>query len=496
MTHLIAAIWQGLAIVAVVDVLLRGGRRLTAATRHVIWWSALAAVLGVTLVHAIRATGDGSAAASVATSVAPLESGLAGPLVLPAAPGWLATVLAATWICSMLWHGRRFVLALGSMKTIRRRARPLSPAVAAALPCWSRLDRHEQRASLVLSTEAAGASALGLSRRPLIVLPEAMPHALEPQALDQIVMHERAHLLRRDDWTRALQWLVTASMGLHPAVRLINRRIDVEREIACDDDVVRMTGSAGSYAACLARAAELTARGAGWSPSLMPGATDRGTLLVRVRRLLDPSTPRGGGVQMAAVVAGTTVLLAASVVGAGLSPLIVVTSRVVSVTAGAPSPSGSAKARATSTSLVALRAPDVSAAIESTDAASRLTRPAALRRRGAPDDGARGAAALRSQAPATAPPASITAGTTSADIPVMPARVPLASRAFVSEFRLEPRSTSSPRESGAGAWAEPGAALAERVTSFGAATAQASRQTGRSVAGFFSRSGKALAERF
>jgi beta-lactamase regulating signal transducer with metallopeptidase domain len=487
-THLIAALWQGLAIVGIVHVLIGTGRRLTAATRHVMWWSALAAVAGVTLVHAIDAAGD----LVLANGGASVAVGSVSTLVVPAAPRWLATALAAIWIVSVLWHGRRFVLALRSMAAIRRQARPLDAALVDALPCWSRLPPHERRASLVLSPEVAGASALGLSRRPLIVLSEPMTHALEPPDLDQIVLHERAHLMRGDDWTRALQWLVTAVLGLHPAVRLINRRLDVERETACDDDVVAMVGSASGYATCLARAAAVAAREARWSPALMPGASERGTLLVRVRRLLDSSTPRGGGLQMPAIAAGAAVLMTCSVVGASLAPLIIVASGALPVVAAA-SPPGFVAASAIAP--VAVPALDVHAVrqIHIGDGGPVGRTP---RHRGAFERDGPGAAALRSRPPGTVPTTSTAAETAPAGASGPATATPLASTAFGPEFRLEPPSAAPSRDSDVSAWAEPGAAVARRFTRFGAATGSASRQTGRSIAGFFSRSGKALAERF
>src|SRR5215469_14000850 len=95
-------------------------------------------------------------------------------------------------------------------------------------------------------------------RRPSILLPATLLGALGEDELDQIGIHEAAHIARCDDRALILQRVLEALLPLHPVVRWIARRIDLEREIACDDFVVRAFGNPRPYAACLTRVAELT----------------------------------------------------------------------------------------------------------------------------------------------------------------------------------------------------------------------------------------------
>jgi len=83
-------------------------------------------------------------------------------------------------------------------------------------------------------------------------------HELSPSELNQILLHELAHLRRYDDWTNLAQQLVRAVFFFHPAVWWIEGRVSLEREIACDDAVIAATHSARSYAECLAHLAEKT----------------------------------------------------------------------------------------------------------------------------------------------------------------------------------------------------------------------------------------------
>ena len=72
-----------------------------------------------------------------------------------------------------------------------------------------------------------------------------------PEDLNVILLHEFAHLRRGDDWTNLIQKVVHALFFFHPAVWWIERRLSVEREMACDDAVLAETANPHGYAACL-----------------------------------------------------------------------------------------------------------------------------------------------------------------------------------------------------------------------------------------------------
>ncbi len=79
---------------------------------------------------------------------------------------------------------------------------------------------------------------------------------LSAAELNQIFLHELAHLRRRDDWTNLAQQFVRAIFFFHPAVWWIENNASLEREIACDDAVLAETASPRAYAECLAHLAE------------------------------------------------------------------------------------------------------------------------------------------------------------------------------------------------------------------------------------------------
>ena len=120
-----------------------------------------------------------------------------------------------------------------------------------ACRCGSRLAAGRHRAAELRTADCVtGACALGLGR-PVILISRAVADALSDESLDEIVMHEQAHLDRYDDWSQLLLAVVGSLVGLHPAVRFLARRLDVDREAACDDRVVSCTGATRRYASAL-----------------------------------------------------------------------------------------------------------------------------------------------------------------------------------------------------------------------------------------------------
>jgi hypothetical protein len=169
-----------------------------------------------------------------------------------------------------------------------------------------------------------GACALGL-RRPVIVVSRAVADALDDQALDEIVMHEQAHLDRFDDWSQLLQAVVYSIAGLHPGVRFLARRLDIDREAACDDRVVSRTGAARRYASSLLTAAAASNPEAGGIKFAgVPAATTTASALrVRVSRLLDPGRDHDGRLAAATSLVSVAALALTVVMSTQVGPVVV-----------------------------------------------------------------------------------------------------------------------------------------------------------------------------
>ncbi len=86
---------------------------------------------------------------------------------------------------------------------------------------------------------------------PAVILPWDLSDSLERDALRTLLRHELAHLARNDDWANLFQLGAQALYFFNPAVWLLARRLNVEREIACDDHVLQATSSPRDYALLL-----------------------------------------------------------------------------------------------------------------------------------------------------------------------------------------------------------------------------------------------------
>jgi hypothetical protein len=145
----------------------------------------------------------------------------------------------------------------------------------------------------------------------MIAVAPSLVTTLGPAELDRVLIHEWAHVQRRDDVVSAVQIVIRIIAGWHPAVWWIDRRLQREREIACDEMTVAITGSPKSYAACLLKLASVkgAARGVHGAPALftMSGLRARVTKIVSPHRFIAPIWSRGLAAAIVSVLCITSV---------------------------------------------------------------------------------------------------------------------------------------------------------------------------------------------
>jgi beta-lactamase regulating signal transducer with metallopeptidase domain len=238
---LAASIWQGIAIAATVILGLRFTPRLSASARFVIWATAFTVIAGLPLAHDFLASHSPNSATPT-TAVWTLDNRY-------------SIAILAIW--ALLSLARAISLAIGAVKLHRlwKRATPVSLEVAP-------LTTAGRKVQLCTSDELDRPGVIGFFA-PKIVIPSWLFAKLTAPEIDQIVLHETGHLQRADDWMNLLQKLALVLFPLNPALLWIERRLCFERELACDDAVLRRTQSPEDYATCLTTIAEhrMTRRG-------------------------------------------------------------------------------------------------------------------------------------------------------------------------------------------------------------------------------------------
>lgn len=138
--------------------------------------------------------------------------------------------------------------------------------------------------AVLVSDALQGPISLGLLR-PAIILPTKMIAALNASQFRDVLIHETAHIHRRDHLVVLIQRLAGAVFWPFPLVRRLNTKIDEAREDVCDNYVLRNT-EASRYSRMLL---ELTERAAPQVIPLSIGLRNcRRQLEQRVTALLDP----------------------------------------------------------------------------------------------------------------------------------------------------------------------------------------------------------------
>ncbi len=152
--------------------------------------------------------------------------------------------------------------------------------------------------------------------RPAVLLPDAA----STLPLRDVLVHELAHLRRRDACWNLVQRLAEAVFFYQPLLWMLTRRLESAAEEVCDDYVVQHGGDREGYARGLVQIAEFSSVSFGVAGVAMVSL--RSILAKRVLRILDSSrslSTRVGNLLLALVIAGG--LAGAGVAGfVGLGP--------------------------------------------------------------------------------------------------------------------------------------------------------------------------------
>ncbi len=272
---------EGTLIAIFAGLVLGVARRQNSSARFAVWFSALMAIAILPLFGSAWWSRMGSISANDAGSVIRVP----GSWALYALGAW---AVIAVW--SLIGVGR----SLGHLYVLRKSCLRVDPA-GLDPRVQETLERNREKRPVRLCTSdvVRVPTAIGFAK-PVIVIPGWVMQELSADELNQILLHELAHLRRWDDWTNLAQKVVKALFFFHPAVWWIEKRVSLEREMACDDAVIAETASPRAYAECLTHLAERTLIQR--SMALAQAALGRvRQTSMRVAQILDVNRPASGG---------------------------------------------------------------------------------------------------------------------------------------------------------------------------------------------------------
>lgn len=319
---------RGAIVLALALLAARLLRRAPASLRYAVLASALAAVLALPAIEAlVPAWHAGAIPAEVSEVVAPPALPVAeapGPASAPAPSAARAPAAPSPipWraIAGVLWAvGIAAVLlrvgagALGARR-IAGRGTPARGVDAYVADAWRTLGGRGAPPRVVVSGEIEAPIVVG-SIAPAVVVPRGSS-AWTAERWRVVLLHELAHVRRRDGIANLVAQLACSLHWLDPLAWIAARRLREERELAVDDAVLRAGARASTYAEHLVA---IAAGGTYGAPASALAMADPTRFEARVVALLDGDRPRSPtGARRAAAVAGAVGLVA--VVAACVSP--------------------------------------------------------------------------------------------------------------------------------------------------------------------------------
>ena len=152
---------------------------------------------------------------------------------------------------------------------------------AASLAARCRSERGEVFESPLVSTPVA----IGVWA-PRILVPASW-RSWPDDLRAAVLVHERAHICRRDMLVSLLAHVNRCVYWFNPLAWWLERRIATTAEQACDDEVIRSNGEAESYAGLLVEMANCVRTSGGRIAWHGVGIMGQGSLSARVERILD-----------------------------------------------------------------------------------------------------------------------------------------------------------------------------------------------------------------
>ena len=242
-------------------------RRVSAASRYWLWtltmlgllvlpalllavpeWPVLTVAQPAADVVAITAAPPAAAAQAGAVDVA-VAARPAAESTSAAAVSW-SLVLLAGYAGGVLLVLARLALGHRAMQRLIRRASDVQDAD------WTRLLRESmqqlqvhRRVRLLRGRDDTMPMAVGVWRAAIVIPPVADTWSEDRRRA--VLLHELAHVARRDCASYLLASMACALYWCHPGVWFVARRLRVERELACDDCVLQAGTGAHDYAAHL-----------------------------------------------------------------------------------------------------------------------------------------------------------------------------------------------------------------------------------------------------
>jgi bla regulator protein blaR1 len=296
-------LWQTTLFAVVATLFAFAFRRRPARVRHAIWLAASLKFLVpfAALVEIGNQVAPRNPPVVVSRTVTTAIADVTAPVSLPPPTGPVPRIplraLPWIWACGSLAFAVRLLWQW-------RRARAI---VRAASPTRLPFPIDVRSSSFLIEPGVFGIL------HPVLLLPQGIADRLAPGEFRAILAHELCHVRHRDNLAALVHIAVECLFWFHPLVWFIGARLIEERELACDEEVLRLGNHPEVYAGSILNACRLYLR----PPSACVSGVTGADLRKRVERIMAGRLPRrlGTAGKLALAAAGLVALAAPLAIG-------------------------------------------------------------------------------------------------------------------------------------------------------------------------------------
>jgi beta-lactamase regulating signal transducer with metallopeptidase domain len=147
-------------------------------------------------------------------------------------PAWLGPAALSLWLAGSTLVGSLHVVRALRFRRRLAEARPAPSWLACELEAWAA--RLGVRAPPAFVLAGIGSPLVWSLGRPALYWPASLVSSLPDRCREAVLVHELAHLRRRDHWVGWLQVLAACLWWWHPLFWYVRRRLRASAELACD----------------------------------------------------------------------------------------------------------------------------------------------------------------------------------------------------------------------------------------------------------------------
>ena len=212
-----------------------------------------------------------------------------------------ADLFVLIWAIFFLFHCIKLVTGLAGVQRMCNYKAYASPDT------WqTKLDQLRKLLGIKLSVDLLQSElvkvpvAIGFFK-PVILVPFGLLSHLPPAQVETILLHELAHVRRKDYLVNILQRFTEVVFFFNPALLWISSLMRQEREACCDDIVVANTTNKGNYIEALVSFHEFSFPASGYAMAI---SSKRHYLLNRVKRMITRENKKLGIMEKLSLIIG------------------------------------------------------------------------------------------------------------------------------------------------------------------------------------------------